>query len=344
MHAIGAERRQVLREGAQGDTLRPLPPCADGLPSGHAVCRPPIYSMSSPRHTLTYLASHWYGAAPVLFVLLWSTGFIGARMGVPYAEPFTFLSLRFALVIALMLPLAVVTRARWPGSGRQAAHIAVAGTLLHGGYLGGCFAAVYHGMPAGVVALLVGLQPVLTATAAARLLDEHVTRVQWFGLALGFGGVVLVLWNKVGLDQVTPVSLGWGILALASITTGTVYQKRYCPSFDMRTGSVIQFSASLALLLPLAFALETRDVRWTGEFIFALGWLVIVLSVGAISLLFHLIRHGEATRVSSLFYLTPATTAVMAYLMFNETLSVTALLGMAAAITGVAMVVRKSAI
>ena len=286
-------------------------------------------------------ALRWSTLAPALFVLLWSTGFIGAKLGVAYVEPFTFLSLRFALVLALMVPLAVLLRARWPRTLREAAHIAAAGVLIHGGYLAGCFAAVYYGMPAGVVALVVGLQPVVTAFAAAPLLNERVTHVQWLGLALGFSGVVLVMWQKISLEGLTAASIAWSIVALFSITAGTVYQKRYCPTFDLRAGSVIQFSASLAILLPLAAVFETLRVEWSGEFIFALGWLVLVLSIGAISLLFYLIERGEATRVASLFYLTPLTTAAMAYFMFGERLSSLALAGMVVGIIGVALVVRR---
>lgn len=287
------------------------------------------------------LAAGWSGFAPALFVLLWSTGFIGAKLGVPYAEPFTFLCLRFTLVLVLMVPLAIVLRARWPRTRREGAHIAVAGSLMQAGYLGGCFAAVYHGMPAGVVALIVGLQPIVTAFAAAPVLGERVSAAQWLGLVLGFGGVVLVMWEKLALQELNAASVVSSLVALASITAGTIYQKRYCPSFDLRSGSVIQFAAALLVLLPLAIATESMDVRWSGEFVFALAWLALVLSIGAISLLFHLIEHGEATRVSSLFYLTPATTAAMAWAIFGETLNALALAGMAIGIAGVALVVRK---
>ena len=279
--------------------------------------------------------------APALFVLLWSTGFIGAKLGVPYAEPFTFLSLRFAFVLALMLPLAFLLHVRWPASWREGAHIATAGALIHGGYLGGCFAAVFHGMPAGVLALMVGLQPIVTAFAAAPLLGERVTPIQWIGLVLGFGGVVLVLWEKIALDTLNAVSIASSLVALASITAGTIYQKRYCPTFDLRAGSLIQFSAALLLLLPLALLTEDMNVRWSGEFICALAWLVLVLSFGAISLLYYLIEHGEATRVASLFYLTPLTTAAMAYCIFEETLHLMAFAGMIVGIVGVALVLRK---
>ena len=286
-------------------------------------------------------ATVWSTVAPGLFVVLWSTGFIGAKLGVPYVEPFTFLILRFVFVLALMLPLALILRARWPQSPREAGHIAVAGALMQGGYLGGCFAAVAHGMPAGVIALVVGLQPILTAFAAAPLLGETVSAIQWTGLVLGFGGVALVVWQKFSLQGLDAISVAWGLMALVSITAGTLYQKRYCPSFDLRAGSVIQFGAGLLLLGPLALATETMQVKWSGEFIFALAWLVLVLSIGATSILFTLIEHGEATRVSSLFYLTPLTTAAMAYFIFGEKLSLAALIGMVIGVIGVALVIRK---
>lgn len=281
-------------------------------------------------------------AVPALFVLLWSTGFIGARLGLPHAEPLTFLTLRYAAVIALMLPLALVLRARWPATVSEARHIAIAGILIQGGYLGGVFSALHAGMSAGVVALIVGMQPLLTAAAAGRLLGERVALLQWGGLVLGLLGVTLVVWQKMSLHGMTSGSLTLALLALASITLGMLYQKHYCPSFDPRTGSVIQFSAALMVTLPLALALETMHVQWTGEFLFALGWLVLVLSAGATSLLFRLIERGAATRMTSLFYLTPAVTAIMAWLMFNETLSVLAVVGMLIAVSGVALVNRNT--
>lgn len=286
----------------------------------------------------------WSALAPALFVVLWSTGFLGAKAGVPYAEPFTFLLLRFALVIAIMLPLALALRARWPATRTKTLHIAAAGMLLQGGYLAGCFAAIHHGMPAGVIALIVGLQPVVTAFVAAPALGERLALAQWAGLVLGFGGVVLVLWDRIALRDLGAASIAWALVALASITAGTVYQKRYCPGFDLRAGSVIQFCAAALLLLPLAWLSETMAVRWTGEFVFALAWLALVLSIGAISLLFHLIEHGEATRVASLFYLTPLVTAAMAYALFGEALTTRAMAGMVVGIAGVALVMRKAAL
>ena len=280
---------------------------------------------------------------PVLFVVLWSSGFIGAKLGLPYAEPLTFLSLRFACVLVIMLPFALMARTSWPATANDTLHIAITGVLIHGGYLGGVFSAIHHGMSAGVAALIVGMQPLLTASIAGRMLGERVTSLQWTGLALGLAGVTLVVWQKMSLQGLTAGSLLLAFIALFSITFGTLYQKRHCPSFDARSGSVIQFTAALTLLLPLALVTESMRIEWTGEFLFALGWLVLILSVGAISLLFRLIARGAATRVSSLFYLTPAVTALMAYLIFGEKLSAPALAGMAAAIAGVAMINRNRA-
>ena len=286
-------------------------------------------------------ASAAYALAPALFVILWSSGFIGARMGVQYAEPFTVLLLRFSVVLSIMLPLSLLLRVNWPQSKGEAGHIAIAGILMQGGYLSGCFSAVYHGMPAGMIALITGLQPILTAFAAAPLLGERVSRMQWLGLALGFGGVAMVVWPKIGLQGLDTVSVAWALEALCAITAGTLYQKRYCPSFDLRAGSVIQFVAAFAVLLPLALLTETMHIEWNTRFVFAIGWLALVLSIGAVSLLFVLIKHGEATRVSSLFYLTPLATAAMAWFAFEEQLDWLALTGMLIGVTGVALVLRK---
>ncbi len=281
-------------------------------------------------------------AVPALFVLLWSTGFIGARLGLPHAEPLTFLCLRYAAVVAVMLPLALVLRTRWPATANEARRIAIAGALIQGGYLGGVFCAIHAGMSAGVIALLVGLQPLLTAALAGRLLGERIAPLQWLGLAMGLGGTALVVWHKMTLQGLSGASLALGLFALASITAGLLYQKKFCPAFDPRTGATIQFAAALLLTLPLALATETMAVEWTAEFLVALGWLVLVLSAGATSLLFRLIERGEATRVTSLFYLTPAVTAVMAWLLFGEKMGATAVAGMAIALAGVALVNRQA--
>lgn len=278
---------------------------------------------------------------PGTFVVLWASGFIGGKLGLLYAEPATFLLLRFALVVALMLPLALLWRAPWPATLGQVAHIGVAGVLIQACYLGGVFAAIHHGISAGLIALIVGLQPVLTAFVAAPLLGERVSPRQWAGLLLGLAGVALVVMQNTSLSGVTPVSAGFALLALAGITMGTMYQKRFCGSFDLRAGSVIQFVAAGIALAPFALLFETREVKWSPALLFALGWLVLVLSIGAISLLALLIRRDAVTKVVSLMYLTPPVTAVMAWLVFGETLSIQALLGLGLAAVGVAIVVRN---
>ena len=289
---------------------------------------------------------------PGLFVLLWATGFIGAKLGMPHAPPLKFLLWRFVFVIALMTLLAWAVRAAWP-RGVQLWHVVVAGLLLQGGYLGGVFVALDLGMPAGVSALIVGLQPILTAAYAATTassLGERVSPRQWAGFALGFAGIALVVSGKLGAGGAGGVAaadgaggFGWAafaavLVALLSITAGTLYQKRYCGALDLRTQSVVQFIAAGTVMLPLSLVFETRPVVWTGEFMFALGWLVLVLSLGAVSLLLVLIGRGAATRVSSLMYLVPPVTALVAWLLFDEALTVAAMAGMALAAAGVALV------
>ncbi|MEY2633132.1 MAG: hypothetical protein RIR00_1786 [Pseudomonadota bacterium] len=272
---------------------------------------------------------------PILFVLLWSTGFIGAKFGLPYAAPLSFLLVRYLLVIALMGLLAGLSRAPWPAQPRQWLHIGVSGILVHGLYLGGVFEAISRGLPAGLTALVVGMQPLLTALLAGSLLGETVRRRQWLGLGLGFCGVALVVSQRLG--HATPLwdSLLPALIALLGITAGTLYQKRFCPQFDLRSGAVLQFLPT-ALLTGLAVLwFEPFRIDWQGEFLFALGWLVLVLSVGAISLLNLLIRHGGAVHVARLFYLTPPTTALMAWALFGETLTLTAVLGLVVAVAGV---------
>lgn len=280
-------------------------------------------------------------AAPALFVCLWATGFIGGKLGLPYAEPLTFLLLRFIAVLLVLLPIAFILRAPWPQRGAEWGHTAVAGLLVHAGYLGGVFSAIDQGLSAGLTALIVGMQPLLTAVLAALWFKDTVTRRQWTGLALGFAGVVLVVSDKIGLNAGDASAVGWALLALVSITLGTLYQKRYCQNLNLVTGTMIQYAVCAILYLVLAPMLETMQVQWTGEFVFALAWLVIVLSICSILLLYALIRQGAATQVTSLFYLVPPTTAVMAWALFNETLSGWSLAGMAICAAGVALVVRR---
>ena len=278
---------------------------------------------------------------PLLFVFLWSTGFIGAKYGLPYAEPLSFLLVRYGFVIGLMLLIALATRAPWPDDPRQWLHIGVSGILVHAVYLGGVFVAIKHGLPAGVTALVVGMQPLLTALGAGWLLGEQVAGRQWGGLALGFVGVGLVVSGKFGDVGLGPMLIP-ALVALLGITAGTLYQKRFCARFDLRTGSVIQFVPT-AIVTAIAIALfEDFRIEWTGDFIFALGWLVLVLSLGAISLLNLLIRSGSAVNVASLFYLTPLSTALIAWVIFGEKLTLTATVGMALAVSGVYLVARPA--
>ena len=277
---------------------------------------------------------------PFLFVFLWSTGFIGAKYGLPYAEPLSFLLTRYGFVIALMTMIALATRAQWPREPAQWLHIGVSGVLVHAVYLGGVFVAIKHGLPAGVTALVVGMQPLLTAFGAGWLLGETVSGRQWVGLALGFVGVGLVVSGKFGDGAALGPMLIPALVALLGITAGTLYQKRFCAQFDLRTGSVIQFVPT-AILTAIAIALfEDFRIEWSPGFIFALAWLVLVLSLGAISLLNLLIRGGSAVNVASLFYLTPISTAVIAWAVFGEKLTLTATAGMLLAVSGVYLVAR----
>lgn len=272
---------------------------------------------------------------PALFVVLWSTGFIGARLGLPHAGPLTFLALRYGLAAGLLVLVALATRAPWPRRPAEIGHYAVAGLLVHGIYLGGVFIGISLGVEAGVSALIVGLQPLLTAALAGVLLGERVTPRQWAGLALGLSGVALILARKLGQGPGDTLGSLACVTALLGITAGTLYQKRFCPSFDLRTGSVVQFLPTLAVTALVAFATEAMQIRWTGAFVFALSWLVLVLSLGAVSLLNLLIRRGSAVNVASLFYLTPPTTALIAWALFGETLTGLSLVGMVVAVFGV---------
>jgi drug/metabolite transporter (DMT)-like permease len=287
--------------------------------------------------------SAWLAPLPVFFVLLWSTGFIAAKFGLPYAPPLTFLILRCAGVLLVLLPCVLLWKAPWPrGSVR---HIAIAGVLLQAGYLGGVWCAIKIGMPAGISALIVGMQPVLTAVAAP-LIGERVRPRQWLGLLLGLAGVALVVVAKTNVAGLSAAAIGFCVLALFSITAGTMYQRHFCPHFDLRTGTVIQFAATIAVLLPAAILFEQFDlslskVAWTASFAVALLWSVLALSIAAIFLLFKLIRRSEATQVTSLLYLTPPTTAIMAWLMFGEALSLLGIVGMVIAVLGVIFVIKK---
>jgi len=269
-----------------------------------------------------------------VFVVLWSTGFIAARFGLPHATPFAFLLVRFALVASVMTLIALATRAPWPKL-REMRHTVVVGLLIQGCYLGGVFFAISRGTSAGTSAMLVGLQPVLTVVLARAWLGEAVVTRQWIGLALGLVGVAMVVGHKVGIDSAAGVVAL--LLALAAISVGTLYQKRHAANVDLRTGAALQFGACTLMYLPLALFAEDAHIDWTPAFAFALLWSVVVLSTGANLLLFWLLRRGKAADVAALFFLVPAVTAVMAYGLFGETLTREAIAGMVLIAAGVTL-------
>ena len=285
---------------------------------------------------------------PALFVWLWSTGFIGAKYGLPFAEPFTLLLIRMLMTLVLLAGLAWIMKTRWPGW-RGAGHLAVTGVLVHGCYLGGVYYAIPGGMASGIVSLIVGLQPLVTAAAAVAILKESVSARQWVGLALGLVGVTLVLLEKFGVDGdgsgFSLWSLLWALFALTGISIGTVYQKRHGTGADLVAGTMIQYAAAATFFAIGAFTLETREVEWSLQLQLSMAWLVFGVSIGAILLLMWLIRQGAASQVASLFYLVPPVTAFEAYLLFDERLGGLAMAGGLIAIAGVALVVtqKKSA-
>ena len=280
-------------------------------------------------------------AMAAAFVFLWSTGFIGAKYGVPYAGAFTLLTLRFLLAAAILLPILAISRAPWPRSWADTGHIAVAGLLLNVGCLGSCFYAISLGLPGGIVAVIGGLQPLLTGVLAGTFLGEKVSARQWLGLSLGFAGIVMVLSDKLSLGNAPAHAVVAAFLGLAGITLATLYQKRFCANVPLRGGAVIQLAAASALTLPIAVYGEGFAVHWSPQLVLTLVWLAIALSIGALMLLWALVKRGAAAKVSSLFYLTPPTTAVMAWLLFDERFGAVALAGMAVVVAGVALATRE---
>jgi len=275
---------------------------------------------------------------PALFVLLWATGFIGARYAMPWAEPFAFLAGRFALAFLILAGLIVALRGKWP-TGKQAMHAIIAGVLTHGLYLGGVFWSIHNGLPAGISALIAGLQPLVTALLAGWLLGEKVSPRQWAGLAVGLVGVVIVLWPKLGVSGagITAPNLIASLIALLSISGGTVWQKRHSGGDSLMGGAFWQYVGAAVVMLIAALATETGAVTINGELVFALVWLTLVLSIGAIFLLMLMIREGEMSKVASLFYLVPSVTAIMAWALFGEHLSIVQVVGMVVATLGVAL-------
>jgi drug/metabolite transporter (DMT)-like permease len=275
-------------------------------------------------------------AAPVLFVLFWSTGFIGNKFALPHIEPLTFVSIRLFYATLAITLLALALRAPLP-RGKAIVHSVVSGVLVHGLYLSGVCLAMWEGMPAGIAALVVGLQPVLTSTLANRFLGERVSALQWGGLVLGLIGLWLVVQAKVAGGT---TAWGWSaaVWGLVGITLGTLYQKRFGGGVDFLSSVPVQYASACVFAALGAFALEARTVIWAPDLIFAFAWLVIVLSGGAIVLLYLMIRRSAATRVASLFYLTPAVTAVISWLLFDERLGLAAIAGMALCAGGVLLV------
>jgi drug/metabolite transporter (DMT)-like permease len=282
-------------------------------------------------------STFWFTPA---FILIWSTGFIIARYGMPYSEPMTFLAIRFGVVVLCMIPIVLWLKAPWP-RGRQIWHIAIAGALFQFGYLGGVWAAVKLGMPAGLAALIIGLQPILTGLLAS-FVSERVTPRQWVGLILGLTGVALVLITNIRLEGLSLTSIMLAFAGMFAITSGTLYQKRFCPTFDLRTGSVIQFSISTLLCVIMMLIFETREIQWTAPMIGAMLWGVLAISIGAMSLWFILLRRGDATKVSSMMYLVPPCTAIMAWILFDEPLTPTVLLGIFITMLGVLIINQTS--
>jgi drug/metabolite transporter (DMT)-like permease len=279
-------------------------------------------------------------AMPIVFVLIWSTGFIVARFGMPYAPPMKFLALRYFFSITCFAIWAFAAGAAVPTNRQQLKHLAITGVLMHGGYLGGVWAAVRLGMGAGLVALLVGLQPVLTAVWVSSR-GGAVSLRQWLGLALGFGGLALVVWQKLGAGEIHALNFVLAAGALLSITAGTLYQKRFVEPCDVRTASLVQLCAAFVVTIPLAL-METDAMHWNAQLAGAMAWSVLGLTLGGSSLLYLLIQKGAATSVTSLMYLVPPCTAVMAWLLFGEPFTVFIVAGMALTAVGVSLVVRQA--
>ncbi len=303
--------------------------------------QPSLLAMAE--HPNTDDAPKWLAAAPVVFVLLWATGFIGAGLSMPYTKPFTFLALRFAAVVPLMAGIALILRSPWPAGG-DILNAMLIGAVIHGVYLSSVFWVVHKGMPAGVSALIVGLQPLLTAVLAGLLLGDQVRLRHWLALGLGLIGVVLVLWPKLNLQDsgINTVTITAGFVGVFAITFGTVYQKRVATGLNLVTGGVWQYvGATLATGLA-ALMFEDLQITWDRDVLVAFLWLTFVLSIGAVSLYMVMIRHGQVSKVSAVFYLVPAVAALIAWVMFGETLTLLQIFGMAVCAFAVAIVACES--
>ena len=290
-------------------------------------------TVSPHRSSSSWLA--WY------FVVVWGSGFLATKVGLQYAPPFTFLALRFAFGLLLVIPIALAVRPRWPDSPSQWLHVAAAGLLMHAINLGGSHYAQYLGMSAGITALILALQPLVTAVVAGPFIGERLSRWQWIGVFLGLAGVALVVWHKIDLDAMSAASLAAVLIALAAITAGTLYQRVFCPAVDLRAASVVQFAATLLLVAPLAVAIEGFQFEVSWQLLAAIGFLVIFASIFAVNALHTLMRRGEATRVTSLLYLTPIIAVALEWLMFGIYPTWLTALGVAVTCAGVALVALK---
>ncbi len=279
--------------------------------------------------------------APGMFVLFWASGFPAVKFGLDYIEPFTLLAVRSALSVALVVAILPFVRVRWPRGWRETGHIMVAGFFLQAAYLGCMFVALGEGISQGVAALIAGMQPLLTAAIVGRFLGERVNLRQWAGFVLGFGGLAAVMSERITLGTGTALGLAAIALTPFMITTGSLYQKKFCADMDLRAGMIIQHATAGVAVFAMALATETREIEWGPELAFTLAWLVIVLSVAATNLYYFMLRRGAAGRVSSLFYLTPPTAVVLGYITYGETFGPVALAGFAVSIAGVALITRK---
>ena len=279
----------------------------------------------------------WY------FVAVWGTGYVATKVALQYAPPFTFLSLRYIFGLMCLMPLLLVLRPRWPASRSELAHIVVAGLLMHAVQLGGSHYAQYLGMSAGIAALIISVQPLATAVIASRWMGERLLMRQWAGIAIGLSGIALVVWHKIDIQAIGLASLAATCIALAGITAGTLYQRVFCPRADLMSAAVIQFAASLAVLAPLGVAVEGFHVRWAWQLLAATAFLVILASILAVNVLHTLMRHGEATRVTSMMYLPPIFAVAVEYMIFNVVPTALAFVGIVVTCTGVALTAWRSA-
>jgi drug/metabolite transporter (DMT)-like permease len=277
----------------------------------------------------------WY------FVAVWGSGYVATKIGLQYAPPFTFLTLRFCFGLLCLAPIVLLWKPRWPASGPELAHLVVAGLLMHAVQLGGSHYAQYLGMSAGVTALIIACQPLVTAFIAFRLFGERLRPGQWLGVFVGLAGVALVVWHKIDIREVTLGSLLGTLIALAGVTAATLYQRRFAPHADLKAATVVQFAASAAVLAPLAVAVEGFHFNNSFELWAAIAFLVIFASMLGVSVLHYRMRHGEATRVTSMMYLPPVFAVVLELAWFGVVPSALALVGIAVTCAGVAMTVWR---